>query len=280
MILRRAAGIHLVLEPQQDEVAGLVRAEAGHFDVVAEQVGILGNFVVRPAEELFLVIEARTPGQVRADLQILADAMAEHVHRVDAFGGIHVVRATSGVDVMIARPPAELRRIDPAFHLEVGFCERRRDGHRDDFGDGFGATRELDGVVSFRQANRFSVRAINLRVKGKVGREPLGLRRIDAALRVANDERRHGGLAVLVHHAEDDGARGQAAEENIDLAAEAEILGALADIEGEPGFALADVAAVEGDDAVLDLQSAQRLAHRLAIIHFAVEPAIGDIALR
>ena len=39
MVLGFAAGIHLLLQPQQAKMAGLVRAEAGDFDVVAQQVG-------------------------------------------------------------------------------------------------------------------------------------------------------------------------------------------------------------------------------------------------
>src|SRR5437879_2782904 len=85
MRVRIAPGINLVLEPKQNEMAGVLRAEAGNFDVVTEQIRILRNFVHRAAEELFLIIEAWTPGEIRADLQVFAHAMANHVLGVDAF---------------------------------------------------------------------------------------------------------------------------------------------------------------------------------------------------
>ena len=108
---------------------GAVRAEAADLDVVAEQVGELRNLVLVPGEELLLVIEARAPREIAADFQILAEAMAHHVLREHAFGGIRVVRATGGVNVMIAGPPAELRGIDPALDLEGQFVRPRIDVH-------------------------------------------------------------------------------------------------------------------------------------------------------
>src|SRR5438552_4507779 len=99
-------------------MAGVVRAKAGDFDVITEQIGILRNFVHSAAEELLLIIEAWTPGEIRADLQVFAHAMADHVLGVDAFGRLDVMGATSGMDVMIARPPARFRWINPADELE------------------------------------------------------------------------------------------------------------------------------------------------------------------
>ena len=45
--------------------------------------------------------------------------MPHHVRRMNALGRLHVVRAAGRVNVMIARPPAELRRIDPALDLKA-----------------------------------------------------------------------------------------------------------------------------------------------------------------
>ena len=75
-----------------------------------------------PVKNCNLVVEARPPGQVAADLQVFAQAVAHHVLGVHAFGRVGVVRAAGRVDVMVAGVPAEQRRIDPAFDL---VAERR-----------------------------------------------------------------------------------------------------------------------------------------------------------
>ena len=118
MVFGIAAGINLIFEPQQTEMAGIVRAEARDFDIVTEQVGILGDFVHGPAKELFLIIETRPPSQIRAHFQIFAHAMPDHVLRPHPFGRLHVMRAAGRVNVMIAGPPAELGGIDPALDFE------------------------------------------------------------------------------------------------------------------------------------------------------------------
>ncbi len=66
------------------------------------------------------------------------------------------------------------------------------------------AARVLDGVIARRQRDRFAVGAIDLRLEGKIGREALGLRGIDAVLGVADQERAGGGLVVGIEHAERD----------------------------------------------------------------------------
>lgn len=130
-----AAGIHLLLEAKEAEMAGLMRAETGDFDVVAEDVGIFGFLVVLAGEKLFLVIEARAPGEVRADFEVFALAMAGHVGCVNAFSGFGVMGATGGVDVVIAGPPAHFRGIDPAFDLELEFLHAGPDLSVSNLGD-------------------------------------------------------------------------------------------------------------------------------------------------
>jgi hypothetical protein len=118
------------------------------------------------------------------------------------------MRTTRRMDVMIARPPAELRWINPTFHFELKVpgllihLEVQRFHHR------FGAAREFHGVIAVGQFQRFAVAAIDLRVKREVGCESLGRRWIDPLLGVANQERRGGRLIVLVAHAERDGVCG------------------------------------------------------------------------
>ena len=116
-------------------MAGVVGAETGDFHIIPKQVGILGDLVVLSSEKLFLIIEAGAPGEIRADLEVFALAMARHVGRVDAFGGVGVMRATGGVNMMIAGPPAHGGRIDPALDLEGEFGDAVSDGGVADFGD-------------------------------------------------------------------------------------------------------------------------------------------------
>src|SRR5207302_2365011 len=79
MFVGIAAGVHLVFEAEETEVAALMGAESGDFDVVANEVGIAGEFVDLASEELLLVIEAWAPGEIAADFQIFAGALAHHV---------------------------------------------------------------------------------------------------------------------------------------------------------------------------------------------------------
>ena len=109
-------------------------------------------------------------------------------------------------------------------------------------------------------------------MKGEVRRQPLGLRRIHQAGLVTDDE--HGGrrLVVLILDVKGDFARGQAIKQQVRLVAVADVLRALADVEGDLALALAGVAAVELDDPVFQGQTAQRGSQRLRIEHLQVEP--------
>src|SRR5437764_13253698 len=84
MLFRIATRINLLLQPQQAEVAGLVRSESRNFNVVAEQIRILRDLVHRSAKELLLIVETGPPSEIGADFQILPHAMAYHILRVDA----------------------------------------------------------------------------------------------------------------------------------------------------------------------------------------------------
>src|SRR5207244_1059088 len=98
---------------------------------------VLRNLVFLAGEKLFLVIEARPPRQITADLQVLAQAVTHHIQRVNAFGGIGVVGATGGVDVVVAGPPAQLRRVDPTLDLKGNGLGRLAYRDRLFFQDGF-----------------------------------------------------------------------------------------------------------------------------------------------
>src|SRR5262249_14708505 len=114
-----ATGIHLLAELEEAEMAALVRTEAADLHVVAEQKRILRGLVFGACEELLLIVEAGAPREIRADLEVFALAVARHVRCVHAHGRYRVVRAAGCVDVMIAAPPTQLGRIDPALYLKA-----------------------------------------------------------------------------------------------------------------------------------------------------------------
>src|SRR6267142_723515 len=96
-----------------------MRSESGDFDVVAQDVWILRYFVILAGEELLLIVEAGPPGEIRADFQVFALNLADHIDGVHAFGVIRVVGTAGGVNVMIAGPPPRLGRIDPALKIDL-----------------------------------------------------------------------------------------------------------------------------------------------------------------
>ena len=124
---------------------------------------------------------------------------------------------------------------------------------------------------SRRQRERFAVGAINLRLEEEVRRQSLGLRRIDPALRVANQERSGGGLIVRILDAELHLRRSLRVEEQVDRTAESQVLRALADIEVESRLALSGVAGEEAEDAVFQRQSREVGTQGLLVEHFDIQ---------
>ena len=116
MFFRGPARRDLLPKPQQIQVPRRMRAEAGDFDVVPDQVWISAVGVELTGEESFLVIEARSPRQATPHLEILSHAVPQHVRGVHALRRIFIVRAAGGVDVVVARPITPARRVHPAFH--------------------------------------------------------------------------------------------------------------------------------------------------------------------
>ena len=114
----------------------------------------------------------------------------------------------------------------------------------------------------------------------KVRCKPLGLLRIHAAKFVANFKTGGGRLAVFVEHLKRELAGLLAVKEQIDIAAEAEILRSLANVEAELGVAFASVATVKLDAAILQGQATERFGERLGIVHRQAKPTIDDLALR
>src|SRR6185369_8872505 len=153
-----------------------------------------------------------------------------------------VVRAAGGMNVMIAGIPSHLSRVDPTVQAE---------GDLHGLGFHFQALGLLailraagifDGVLAGRQQDELAIGAIDLGMKGEIGREALGLRRIDAALGVADQERSGGGTIVEVEHAKRDFGSRFGSEQKIEIAAETEVLRSLPDVKAQSGFTLSGVA--------------------------------------
>jgi len=104
-------------------------------------------------------------------------------------------------------------------------------------------------------------------MKGEVGRESLGLRRVNALLLIANDKPRSAGPIVFIAHAQRDRVGGCATKQEVGLIAKADVLSALADVERKLRLPLAGVAAVELDDPIFEFESAERGAERLCVGH-------------
>src|SRR5262249_9385643 len=149
------------------------------------------------AEELLLVVVAGSPGQHRAHVEGLALDLGQHVPRTHALLRALVVRASRGVDVVVAGVPAVLRGVDPARGpapegggtadvqgLLVGVVLR--------------AAAAGDGVRASGEADLVAVRAIDLGLEREVGGEALGRARVDAAQRVLDHQRGPGRTAVFV----------------------------------------------------------------------------------
>ena len=68
-----------------------------------------------------------------------------------------------------------------------------------------------------------------------------------------------------------------ASEQDIDLAAEAEILGSLAHVEARSCLAQTSVTAVDLDDSIFQGQAGEGAGHGAVVEEGQVEPAIGDL---
>src|SRR5690242_4150369 len=166
---------------------------------------------------------------------------------------------------MIARPPAKGGRINPTNDFE---CVRLRSAGDRQFRflrNAFGSARESNRIVAPRQFQNVAIRAIHLRVKSKIRREPLRDRRVHALLRVMDQERGRGWLAMLVQNAQGHGLRGQCGKENIDIIAETEVLSSLADVERNARFPFSGVAAVKLNETIIESQTGEAAGQRLLI---------------
>ena len=230
------------------------------------------------AEELLLGVPARPPRQHAADVEVLAQDMPPHVLGLDPFGRALVVRAAGGMHVMVAGEPVHLGEVDPALEperLAMRLGLRYRDRPRLD--QVFRPACQLDVVPAGRQRDRLAALAIDLGMEKEIRREPAAGRRIHPAHPVAKDERGHRRSSVLVPHVEHHRHRGLALKQDVDVAAETQVLRSLTDVEADPRLALAGIARIDLDDPVLQAQARQRSLERAVTKHGHVGPALDDL---
>src|SRR5438128_574209 len=125
------------------------------------------------AEKLLLKIETRTPGEVATDFEVFAQAMAHHINRRHAFGRFGVMRTARGMNVMVPRPPAQFRGINPALHLKRSCLRFTFHRDRPILDQRFWSARKFHGISSVRQPNCFAIATVNLRMKSEIRSQPL-----------------------------------------------------------------------------------------------------------
>src|ERR1019366_6149622 len=112
------AGVSLIVQIQETNVAQLLRAEAADFDVVLEHREWLADLVGVRLKELALEVKAWPPRQVAADIEPLALDVQEHILREDSLRRICVVGTAGRVNVMIAAVEAVVPWVDPTLQLD------------------------------------------------------------------------------------------------------------------------------------------------------------------
>src|SRR3954465_8371496 len=66
------------------------------------------------AEELFLEVVRRSPGEHGRDVEAFSGNLRPHVFRTNAFGGVLIMRTSPRMDMVMAGVPPVARGIDPA----------------------------------------------------------------------------------------------------------------------------------------------------------------------
>ena len=141
----------------------------------------------------------------------------------------------------------------------------------------FRTARNGHGIVARREQDGFAVGSIDLIVKKEIrGKAVCGIG-VDPTSLVLDDEGGAGRCSVEILEFDTDFYGGLAVEEDSDFIAEADVLGSLADVEGEQGFAFADVAAVELNDAVFQSEPREFRIEWSTVEHLHVQPALSDV---
>src|SRR5579862_7856619 len=180
------------------------------------------------------------------------------------------------MNVIVAGIPAIHRWVNPSFQLECDF--RRTLCINREFlleGQIFRAAGVGNVVFALRQMEGFSVRSVDLRLKEEIGSEPFGWIRVKTTYLVTNDEGGHAGLTILVVHAENNRTRWTCSEQNRHLIAKPDVLRTLANIKADDCGSLARIAAVDGENLILDAQAGQLRKHRRVLVKRNSGPRFG-----
>ena len=230
----------------------LVGTEAGNFHIVMQEVREPRHSVIRARKELFLIVEARSPGEIGAHLEVLAEHMPNHIVGENPFRRAFIVGATCCVNMVIARPPAEPRGINPAPNLEGHFRGGWTHNHFADFRNRLWPTGKGDRVASVGQMFGLAVAAIDLGMKSKIRCQAFRRRWIDVAECVPNVECPGDGLTVFIADSKGNDPGRTSLKEDVGFASKSEVLGALADVERKLRLALTGISAVQCDQTVFE----------------------------
>src|SRR5262245_34775563 len=139
--------------------------------------------------------------------------------------------------------------MDPALErqVETGIGFVGSDGDIFALNEVFRPATKLDLVFPGGQSHRLAVGAVTLSVEEEVGGEPFILRRINAALRVADDQAGRGRCSIIIQNVQMKLLAGLSGKEDGNVAAESQVLRPGPDVEAERGFAFSGIAAVQLD---------------------------------
>src|SRR3954447_6634416 len=96
----------------------VARGKPRNLQVVVQEGLRPGERVAMTGEELFLMVIARRPIENTSDAQVFALHLSHHHRRIDALRWRYVMRATGGMNMVIARVPAEFCRMNPPFEVK------------------------------------------------------------------------------------------------------------------------------------------------------------------
>ena len=189
--------------------------------------------------------------------------------------------AAGRVDVVVARVPAELRRPDPTLQGER-LAMRRGLRHVDRPGLDLvlRPPRHRHGVSSRGEVDRLARVPVDLRVEPEVGGQATGLGRVDPPPGVPDEERGGRRPTVEVPDVEGHGHGGIGAEEDVEVAPEAEVLGPLPHVEADLRLPTARVPAVNLEEPVFEREARQRPIQGAVDRDGQVHPPVGDLGGR
>ncbi len=271
------AGIVVLGQPQQAQVAGVRAGKARDFDVVAHQVVGRRELVDSCPRRTASGSTSRAPRRARSRRSGLRPGCGASCRpaarpRPATRNGRSRRRGCDDRRKTSPESASLIQRLswnDSLCVTAVGHCDRRGPA-RDTPGRGRRSrgTCRAAAAPSRRYGDRSARERKDRGPAGGPARGRRGPSRRERQTGRSWGGHRRRGLPVSTSTA------GWQLEQHVDLVAEAQVLRALADVERQLGLALAGVAAVELDDAIFQLQARQVLVQRLAVVR-SRRPASG-----